>query len=790
MLRNEEIDKLTMLSNLYSFREKAQEIIDDPAQRKLSLAVIYFDIVNFKNYNARYGFEAGDRFLQNMGSGIRSIFSELIAARFSDDHFAALVYNDRTGERIEDLHRNVLGFNTEAEVDMRAGIYVLEPEDTEISICCDRARMACKNIKSDYGKIYRVYDREIGERINLANYIIHHVSDAILKGHVQVYYQPVVRVINGRVCGFEALARWIDPEHGFLMPGDFVPILEDAHLIYKLDAFVIRKVCEDIRYFIDLGMRPQPVSINLSRADFHQRDMYRIVNEAVENNNIPRNLIHVEITESAMEDISDILMETMDKFRKGGYEVWMDDFGSGYSSLNLLKNYEFDVLKFDMKFLQDFGSRPRETAIWENVINMAEEIGIQTLAEGVETLETWDFLKRVGCEKAQGYFFGRPMTRAEVIDYLDEDSKKSEGSDNTYAGKDGMTGAPKGASNRVLLESTEDTDEASEPEPSSREDDNTEISEIFTYLAAESFASLLEYDSFSEFLRCSFHMTANISRNSISHIHISDPYGDLAESCRGYRSYEQVVHEFVDTAVLDEDRKIMRTFTDRERLILAYQSGVFEDTIEYHGVINVKTTPRWTRATYQMQEENGDLILYMLAYDIDEFKRSRDLVRQMAERDALTGLYNRYTAIPLIRNRLYRHQNARSAMVLMEVDDFRQIVSSFGTLAGDEVLRRIAARIDDVYGRDGIVCHVDRESFLIFLEEIEEEDIGSRIDRFYDTCFDVGYGDETISFTVSCGYVMHPDKGRGYHDLYRKADIALGEARSKGRGLAVRYRDK
>ena len=369
MLRNEEVDQLTKLSNLYYFRENAQKIIDDPDIRSRGLAIIYFDVENFKNYNARYGFEAGDRFLQNMAKCIHKTFPELIVARFSDDHFAVLAYSNAIESKIDDVNKRVTGYNPDAEVGIRAGIYELEAGDTDISMACDKARMACNSIKKEYGNIFRFYDNEIGNRINLENYIIHHVGDAVLKGYIQVYYQPVVRVISGKVCGFEALARWMDPEHGFLMPGDFIPVLEDSHLIYKLDAYVIRQVCEDLRSFIDQGLKPHPISINLSRADFHQRDMYRIVNDSVVGNHLPKNLIHIEITESALDDISDVLKGTIDKFRRGGYQVWMDDFGSGYSSLNLLKDYEFDVLKFDMKFLQDFGSKPKETAIWENVIN-------------------------------------------------------------------------------------------------------------------------------------------------------------------------------------------------------------------------------------------------------------------------------------------------------------------------------------------------------------------------------------------------------------------------------------
>ncbi len=788
-LRNEEIDKLTKLANLYSFRERAQEMINDNEERARGLAIIYFDVTNFKTYNARYGFEAGDRFLQNMAKSIQKIFSELLVARFSDDHFVALVYCNALEARIDDVHRRVKGYNPDAEIDMRAGIYMLEDEVTDVSIACDKARLACNSIKDDYGSVFKVYDREIGERIDLANYIIHHIGDAVLKGYILVYYQPVVRVISGRVCGFEALARWIDPEKGFLMPGDFIPILEDAHLIYKLDAYVIRRVCEDLREYIDQGLKPYPVSINLSRADFHQRDMYRVVNDAVVGNGLPKSLIHIEITESALDDISDVLKGTIEKFRRSGYQVWMDDFGSGYSSLNLLKDYEFDVLKFDMKFMQDFGSKPRETAIWENVINMAEEIGIQTLAEGVETLEAWDFLKRVGCEKAQGYFFGRPMTKAEIIDYLEEASDKESIAQKVVAeDREDLYIQDKAETNLIKL--IEDVDEPHETDSSYEEEMFMAESPMYTQLAARGFASLLEYSSYSQFQKYSFFIVANLTKDKLMNLHLSKQRKVMDKTYNIDESYEDMINSLVETSVIGEEKKNVATFFNRDRLILAYHSGIANDDLEFHRMISIKIAPRWTHTIYQVQEEDGDLIAYFLSFDIDEYRRSRDLVRQMAERDALTGLYNRHTAVPLIRNRIYRHQNGKTAMIMMDVDNFRAINDRYGHIAGDEVLRRIAARLDDVFGRDGIVCHIDQDEFLIFLEQAELQDLENRIEKFCGNRFEVRYQNDIINFTVSCGYVIHPDQGRGYHDLYRKADTALCAAKSEGKGLSRRYEEQ
>ena len=787
MLKNEEIDQLTGLPNLYSFRKNAQKLMDDRSKTEREFAIIYFDVQNFKNYNSRYGFEAGDRFLQNLAKHIEKIFPELMVARFSDDHFVALSYFSGIESRIDDLRRRVVSYNPDAGIELHAGIYELEPDDFDISMACDRARIACNSIKANYDNAYRYYDKELGNQIDLAHYIIHHIGDAVLNGYIQVYYQPVVRVITGRVCGFEALARWVDPVHGFLMPGVFIPILEDAHLIYKLDAYVIRQVCEDIREYMDTGYQPQPVSINLSRTDFHQKDMYRVVNDAVNINKIPKNLIHIEVTESALDDNQDVLKGTIDRFRRGGYQVWMDDFGSGYSSLNLLKDYEFDVLKFDMKFLQNFGSNPKETAIWENVINMAEEIGIQTLAEGVETMEAWDFLKRVGCEKAQGYFFGRPMTKSECMDYLEEFKEEIRPSKNVMIEDEAALDQ-----NKTIVELQNEEPEDDEIEKIGTLEDEQFMAEspVYMTLAARCFVSLLEYNSYSQFQKHSFFIVANLSKDILLRLHLSSKRKILDKAYRRQESYQGMIDDIVENTVIQDEKRNVADFFSKDRLILAYHSGITYDEIEFHRIVDVKMAPRWTHTIYQIMEDEGDIIAYFLSFDIDEYKRSKDLVRQMAERDSLTGLYNRHTAVPLIRNRLYRHQGGKSAMIMIDVDNFRDINDKYGSFAGDEVLRRISARLDDTFGRDGIVCHIDQDEFLVFLENIEVTNIEERVEELCDNIFGVRYHDNKITFTVSAGYVIHPEHGRGYHDLYRKADMALCMAKNAGKGIAKKYSEK
>ena len=252
----------------------------------------------------------------------------------------------------------------------------------------------------------------------ISGYVTDKIDEAIKQGWIKVYYQPVIRSVTGELCGFESLARWIDPELGFLAPDKFIGTLEECRQIYKLDSYMVERVCHDIHDRFEKGLEMVPVSVNFSRLDFLMCDMLDVVETAVQKYDVPRDYIHIEITESMMVSDGDLMHRIIKSFREKGYGVWMDDFGSGYSSLNILKDFEFDVLKMDMKFLSSFTVKSK--AIMKSVITMAKDIGIMTLAEGVETEEEVEFLKEIGCGRLQGYYFGKPEPLEESLAHLME----------------------------------------------------------------------------------------------------------------------------------------------------------------------------------------------------------------------------------------------------------------------------------------------------------------------------------------------------------------------------------
>ncbi len=407
---NQNTDRLTGLMNMPSFYEAVQKIMKDDAVRKNNrITFVHFNIVNFKMFNENYGFHRGDDLLCRMAYSIRNEFGDAKIARFSNDHFVVCTMADNVKERVKNIHAAMVNILAGARIEIRAGIYELEDTCKEVGIACDHARIACNTVKKRYDLIYGVYDVNLYERLRKQQYIVDKVDEAIEKGYIKVFYQPVIRVATEKICGYEALARWDDPQAGLLSPADFITTLEEYHEIHKLDCYIVKKVFEDIAEAIDKGEPVVPVSVNLSRLDFELCDVPEIIEDYRERYGVMREMLDIEITESALNEDSEKIKTGISRLRKEGYQIWIDDFGSGYSSLNHLLDYEFDVLKLDLEFLRSYNRNPRARELIKYIVLVANKMGFVPLQEGVETAEHFAFLKEIGCVRAQGYYFAKPM---------------------------------------------------------------------------------------------------------------------------------------------------------------------------------------------------------------------------------------------------------------------------------------------------------------------------------------------------------------------------------------------
>lgn len=419
-VRNESEPLHLALPSMRAFYQSAREQLEQEwaAGQELKSCPVFFNITNFRLYNASCGIEEGDHCLQQIAEILRKNFPGRLLTHLGADHFAVLAATSDVTERIESSCHDLQSLITNPNIELKAGIrYLNKPLSNEaLTLAFDNdAALACKSISKDATRHYAVYTKEMGRIHQLQNYVRENLDKALASHHIKVYCQPIVRSLNGKVCSCEALARWDSPEYGLLSPALFIPTLEEARLIDRLDRYVVEQMARRLHSQLKQGQPVLPISINFSRLDFQLMDPVRLLEDTLTRYQLPRNLLYPEVTETALVLQDDSIRQGLCRFRKAGFKVWLDDFGSGYSSLNVLKDYHFHTLKLDMAFLHPFTKESR--TILTAIVRMAKELGVHTLAEGVETREQAQFLRDIGCEKLQGYYFGRPLPAAECRPY-------------------------------------------------------------------------------------------------------------------------------------------------------------------------------------------------------------------------------------------------------------------------------------------------------------------------------------------------------------------------------------
>ncbi|SFG75511.1 diguanylate cyclase (GGDEF) domain-containing protein [Lachnospiraceae bacterium C7] len=410
-----EIDSMTKLYNVYYFLSNAPLEKKAMKSQKKTPCIIFIDVCDMKKYNEVHGYSAGSKLLLKIANILKKTYVDKLAARFSEDHFVVLTSVEEREEELEKMHKEIakLG-NMKENIDVKTGTYVLKKSFEEIGIACDRAKVAVDFARKNYGARDFVYDDLEKEYIE-KQYVLEHVDEAIENKWIVPYYQPIVRAASGKVCDEEALARWIDPEKGVLNPGVFIPVLEEKELIYKVDLHIVKSVLEDLRERRENGYSIMPVSVNLSRTDFKKCNMVEAISGMCKKYEISPEYITIEITESAIAGDKNMLHKVIHDFHEKGFKVWMDDFGSEYSSLNALKEFDFDLLKFDMSFVSKMKYGDKAEIILTELIDMAKKIGTDTLAEGVETEEQYRILREIGCNRLQGFYFDKPNKMQDVV---------------------------------------------------------------------------------------------------------------------------------------------------------------------------------------------------------------------------------------------------------------------------------------------------------------------------------------------------------------------------------------
>ncbi|MBR1650359.1 MAG: EAL domain-containing protein [Lachnospiraceae bacterium] len=377
--------------------------------------LLYIDFNEMRNYNIKYGFLEGDRLLMGLAKVLVSHFSNINCCRFGSDRFVVISEDTDIEKKLAEIFEETKSLNGGRSLTLRVGIYKHSQGDYSVGIACDRAKMAADMTKDRFKSTFNYYDESMLNAARQRQYVLENLDTAIRRGWIQVYYQPIIRSANGRVSDEEALARWIDPIMGFLSPAQFVPVLEDSKQIYKLDLFVLDQVLEKIKTIEENGLHVVPCSINISRSDFEMCDIVEEIRKRVDASGVSRDKITIEITESTVATNMEHVSQQVSLLKELGFVVWLDDYGSGYSSPDILQSMPFGTIKLDMQFMRKFDESEKCKIIISEIINMALNLGLETVVEGVETEEQVEFLREVGATKLQGYYYCRPIPLEEVL---------------------------------------------------------------------------------------------------------------------------------------------------------------------------------------------------------------------------------------------------------------------------------------------------------------------------------------------------------------------------------------
>ena len=422
-----EYDFLTGIYGQQKFYQATRELLDQRAGA--NFAFIHFDIDRFRIINTLYGSKEGDRLIHFVAGAIRKVMTAYgrgTYGRLGGDVFGMCVpYEDGAAiyHILEGIRAEIRKHSVHYYLETCAGIYLVDDPDMEVAAMHDNAEIAAAQCKGQY-MVHDVLYTEIGQKVLREQHIIDEMDAALAEQQFIVYFQPKYQLKKMAPYGAEALVRWKKPSGEIVLPNEFIPIFERNGFITKLDYYVWEKVCQFIDSELSQGRNPAPISVNVSRVNLYNPDFMDSLIDLIHRYHIPPHYLNLELTESVFSEDAELIQRAVNYLHDAGFTILMDDFGSGYSSLNILKDVDLDVLKIDMKFFSKGNTAEKGAKIIEAVIRMAESLDMMVIAEGVEEKHQVDFLNDLGCDYIQGYYFGRPMSQDQYEKLTNHDEEE------------------------------------------------------------------------------------------------------------------------------------------------------------------------------------------------------------------------------------------------------------------------------------------------------------------------------------------------------------------------------
>ncbi len=415
-------DQLTGLYNRESFLREAAVLLG--ARFDVDYCIVCMDISCFKIINDLFHTSTGDLILRSAADYFTKQFNPrtTISCRTNADHFILCVPTEelKIEQVINDLDKIIQDLHISHNILFFAGIYPVDKRDLPVDQMCDRAGMALKRIKGSYLTRYAYYDAKMREKMIEDLLLVGNLEIALAERQFTIFLQPIFNPRQNTVVSAEALVRWLHPIHGMVSPGKFIPVCESNGFIVRLDRFIWEEVCRFQRKRLNEGKEIVPISVNLSRLNFYSLDLPDFLSFLLSKYDLEPWMLKLEVTESAYTDNQVQLLDMISTFKNLGFSVLMDDFGSGYSSLNMLKDMPLDTIKVDMAFIRELEKSERVALILKFVVQLAESLGMGVVVEGVETQRQCDYVASLGEVAIQGYYFSRPLPMSEYEKLLEK----------------------------------------------------------------------------------------------------------------------------------------------------------------------------------------------------------------------------------------------------------------------------------------------------------------------------------------------------------------------------------
>ena len=794
------------------------------------------------------------------------------------------------------------------------GVYPILDRTISIAAMFDCAMSTAQMIKGNEVCRLAVYDHALEKELEDNRALMRQLRKALDQEELTFNLQPLYNIRSGKIVGLEARARWQHPERGLILPGDFIPMLEEQGFVTTVDRYIWEKTCSAMSQWIKSGLKPVPVSVNVSLVDLRTLDLPEELMTIAGKHQVPPELIRVEIGENAFIEDGQWTAEVVQKLRRYGFLVFLDHCGSNYSLFELVPDIKVNALKIDTRWLEGDPSRMKYgTQTLETVVDIANLMDVKLIAEGVETPQQAQFLSEIGCVYAQGYFYceAKPHNEMERIlaepDNIDENGIEartpeqlpvdesysrnaiSERMLNNILDRIGISGY-----NESLMKMKEENRKAaadilSEMVPCGMIGGYCEP-DFPLYFANEEMVRLLGYSSYQELTKCIdgkvIHMIYEEDREAVVR-DLGDKYYKGMEYITKYRtvrkdgsmfwtldkgrvveaedgrlaivsvcidisegmavqeelkqinkrleevgrqdkkilenimekstyslkanltkdrlildkgsrkwlkdngyekstSFSMVIEKAVKNAILPDYKEKMGQFLNRENLLRNYEEGIQSQVCEYRRIYDGNTC--WMQGIYHLMhlDDTEDVFIYLYTVNIDEQKSREMELTQRAEFDQLTGLYNRQTAIPRIKDYLMCNEDKQAAIIMFDLDNFKNINDCKGHVYGDEVLSSLAYGLKNYFRRDDILCRIGGDEFLALCKGISEESLQIKLSEILQNLVHVyQFNGRTYRCSISAGYVMTPEYGKNFQELYKKADAALFAAKRAGR---KRYR--